>query len=910
MSCSWWKGGTWGLAAILAACGSPPERAATAPPSTGAPLILDEAPTAETPEDDAPLARLEMWWSDAGTAVARCLHDGEVALTLLTASGEQQPLPIDYPQAGWAPHAIGAPAWQPGAEIVALPHDRGVVLWDATTRRTRATLAVVGGTSAPEVSYSPDGKRLATFLPLDERESAEHAAVALWDPSGALVRQVRPDGRALLPTRQISLGDDVVATSAGVILSMVAPPIVGDRVVVTSTTSNAVKVLDGHTVAVSAAGLWAVSSGLDGGDGLAPASTTIYGAFGRDALATVAGRHPAWTVDGKALKTEGEDAVVLSAADGRTLLRVPTTPRGFSSHAEPSPRGTMLAVAEEEVAVWDVASKRRTRIIAGTSIAGWLRNDALATFGRDGHVIHVASTQTDERVDVSASLQGGVCRLRLATAEGEGPAGAALTRILGASPPPASAVEPGPRAVPDPAARLTHGEARPSIEGALSWSPDQATFVATSPGRPRTLVDLRTGAATTLPEAPQNATYDAQQLWWNDASTHVAFRASGAVEVWERASARRVGRVVIADGAHAEVSWAPSAGRLAIAWFSDAARVTVFDVAAGRAVTFAPSPPELPAVLSWRPDGRQLLTRPGQSLMQLEQPTELQVWDARSGRPVSSFTPTSADHVQATSWAAWHPSGAVLYTGAGEGTYFNLSYFTGSQVSRWDAATGRRSGSLPGHTALVEPTEKRLVVLDGHSWRSHEAPRATVYDVKTLEPLASLSGVPLAFDPKGRWVITATYPYSSSNMPSSSPVIYQMWDLPGETTPKSTALRGRLALGTFDDQEPVDYAGDGRFVVWSHNGFHDDVLRFVVWDLATSSRVAAGRFDDHAAITGRQWLRGGRILQLRYDDGRHRFIAVDDGTSLDVTAEPDGSLHIHDATGAASWSALAKLLER
>src|SRR5690606_34699591 len=101
MSSSWWKGGTWGLAAILAACGSPPERAATAPPSTGAPLVLDEAPTAETPEDDAPLARLEMWWSDAGTAVARCLHDGEVALTLLTASGEKQPLPIDYPQAGW-----------------------------------------------------------------------------------------------------------------------------------------------------------------------------------------------------------------------------------------------------------------------------------------------------------------------------------------------------------------------------------------------------------------------------------------------------------------------------------------------------------------------------------------------------------------------------------------------------------------------------------------------------------------------------------------------------------------------------------------------------------------------------------------------------------------------------------------
>ena len=40
------------------------------------------------------------------------------------------------------------------------------------------------------------------------------------------------------------------------------------------------------------------------------------------------------------------------------------------------------------------------------------------------------------------------------------------------------------------------------------------------------------------------------------------------------------------------------------------------------------------------------------------------------------------------------------------------------------------------------------------------------------------------------------------------------------------------------------------------------------------------------------------MLQLRYDDGRHRIVAVDDGTWVDVIAAPDGSLQIHDAAGA------------
>jgi WD40 repeat protein len=890
----------------------------TLPPVSPAPNPTAPNPTAEP----APArAELQLAWSPSG-AVARCAQHGKVRLTYLAADGEQQPVPVDYPDAGLDPVAIGQPRWQPNGERVAIPHDRGVMLWDARARKTVATVAVRGGSDAPAVTWNAGGTHFATFVAVSLREIHDaRTPIQIWAADGARQHVLTPRNGDVSATMAVSLHPNGSAISSGAGAPFTwGQPIVGDQVAISSlsrggaTTRHA----PGHTALYDPTGRRiAVAAGSDQLDGQ-PATTTLYDASSLRAQASVPGRFAQWSRDGERIVTQTTNEIVLSSTDGQVVLRVPTAERlGFSRQSDLSPDGKQLAVETPGgTVVWDVHTKNKVANLVDLTLPLFVGAEVVAARDASQNTV-LASVTSERRITITARLDNDVCHVALGT-EDDGDPQASWRAMFGQGDVPHAgpSTAPASRGSSSTTPTAPSGSVlqhMPKAEGAtplmLAWAPDDRTFVARCHDGTRALVDLkRLGSIATLPHSAEHRA----MVSWNEASTHFVVRSAGHAELWKRSTATRQFQQPIDDDTPAHVAWSPPASqRVAVSWFAGAkvgARVAILDLATGRSVTtLKPPPSDYEALVSWRPDGRQLATRPNASLMQMEFPSRIDVWDAQSGQSLSSFTPKSPGRVQATYWLLWHPTDPVIYTGSGDGILFMLSYFTGDRVQLWDANSGRTLGALPGRSADIDPSRRLLAVTDGHHWRAPRAPTTTLYDLRTQKPVTKVTGSVASFDHKGRWIITTVAPSSSSNMPSAGRVVYRLWSLPGGDPV------GRLALGSFDGERPVDHIGGDRFVEWTRPWFlpSKEPLSFRVWDLTHSVRRSEHVFDRPATVTSRRWFDHGRVLALGYEDGRHRFIAIDTGRFVDLTANPHDQrcgVDASDASGKVTLAALGQLL--
>ncbi len=895
----------WLLVVGAPACGGAerPEPAAAATATATASAARAVSPPAVKHEKPA-AAFVSLAWSDTGLAVVTCGDEEAAHRTLVTPNGAQFSIAIDYPQAGFSPYRRGIPQWQPGTDVVALPDDRGVVLWDAKQRQMVRRLAFDGGTDAPLVTWSPSGQFLATSERLTVREMGEVSRPLLvWNVGAGTSQSVRQHAGDVVSW---NANDKVVATGKGTILSLYAPTVIGDEVIV-STIGMGRRSLPGHTPSFDPTGRHlAVAAGLDRPEDGKRAVTTIYEARSLAKRAQVPGLRPQWNADGTVLMTQAEKAIIITSADGKEKARFPAA-GGAWPIATLSPDGKRVALRGlKELTIWDVATNRTTKYpTQDDGVPSWITRDVVFTQGnyegatlvslKDGATSHVTATSTD-----------GGCQLHVRSSDDtEGPA--AWARVFGREAAPSSAValEPAPATE---TMTLHHGKSPPGINAMeVTWSADDGAFVAhCREPKTRTLVDVVGLRKHALPAAADLG----RPATWNPTSTHIALHTAAGTVVVERASGKTTASLPTPGATDALVVWGPPSNpSLAVSWVADpehhGARVVVLDPKTGKVQTTVKVPPsKRNARVRWKPDGTRLLTLPNVEGYANDPSSTLRVWDSKSGRQLSSFTPKAKKNsLQAPRYAGWHPTDDVIYTSTGSGGMFNMWSHTAEEVHLWSAA-GRPLGSLPGYSWSIDGGTLALVA--GHDYRSEAAPSTTFYDLSTRKALGTVVGTLRGLDADGKRAVTTVSPYSNHNARSGEPVVFWLWRLPD-----GTPLR-RLVLGRDSEQDSVRHVTGQRYAAWRPPYAIASGKRpagFTVWDLATSRRVVTREFDMVVEFFGQTWLSEGRVLQLSYMDGRQRFIDVEDGRWVDVMADGTScDVTLRNEEGPTDLAALKELL--
>ncbi|MEM1031280.1 MAG: hypothetical protein AAGN82_13095 [Myxococcota bacterium] len=889
---------------VLGCGGADRPKPAPAPATTASAPPPSPAPTASE-EPKQPAAHLSLAWSDAGLVVATCGDEEMARHTLVMPDGAQFPITTDYPQAGFRPYRRGTPRWQPGADVVALPDDRGVVLWDAKRRQTVRRLPLDGGTDAPSVTWSPHGGSLATNTPLTVREMG-HVPQALmtWNVTAGTSRTVaRTQGHML----SWNPNGKAIASGQGIILSFSAPPVTGDEVVV-SHLSGGRQTLPGHTPVFDPTGRHlAVGAGLNGLEDGKGAITTIYDANTLSQRAEVPGHRPQWSDDGKVLMTQVEEALVIASSDGKEKARVPVG-GGNWPVATLSPDGSRIALrGNGALTIWEVATMKATsHPTRNDGGPVWITGDVVAAYGGYTEGTTVISLKRGATAHVTATMADGTCRVRFAsTDDTKGPA--AWARVFGRKP---SASTAAPAATPAPTrgVTLTHGKTPAgTAEMEVAWSADDGAFVARCQEQgSRTLVDVTAERTHPLPPATNTRPPPA----WNRDSTHLALHTPTGMVVVERASGKTTASVPTPGATEAEAFWGPPSNpMLAVSWIAnrdrDGARVALLDPKTGKVQTTIKVPPsKRSAGVRWKPDGTRLLTFPAVHGYFDDASSTLHVWDAKSGRRLSAFSPKpSKDGIQAPRLAGWHPTDDVVYTSTGSGGMFNMWSHTADEVRLWNGA-GRSLGSLEGNTWRIEGGV--LATVAGNDYRSATPPSTTFYELSTRKRLATVVGTLSALDENGKWAVTTVSPYSNHNARSAEPVVHWLWRLP------DGARLHRLVFGRDNEPNAVHRIADLKYAAWRTPYTIAGGTRpagFTVWDLTTARRVLERRFDAVVEFFGQTWLADGRVLQLSYLDGRQRFIDVSDGRWVDVVAKGEScGITVIDEKGATTLAALKKLL--
>jgi WD40 repeat protein/tRNA A-37 threonylcarbamoyl transferase component Bud32 len=229
--------------------------------------------------------------------------------------------------------------------------------------------------------------------------------------------------------------------------------------------------------------------------------------------------------------------------------------------------------------------------------------------------------------------------------------------------------------------------------------------------------------------------------------------------VWDAAKGRPFGPALPSLGAVLSVAISRD-GRF-VAAGSEEGAVRLWRLAPGHLRHTLSHPPRINS-LAFSPDGRHLLA--GNAGNSDAKGSEVARWDVATGRRVE---PTLR-HAKGQGWVggiAVSPDGAVVYTADGQGQV----------VHRWEAATGKELGVAGPHgdeiwSLALSPDGRRLLTGSAGYKKAPEGCSARLWDATTGTPIgapmAHGSGIlGLAISPDGRTVLTA-----------SSDLTTRLWD--------------------------------------------------------------------------------------------------------------------------------------
>ncbi|MGA4844183.1 helix-turn-helix domain-containing protein [Streptomyces sp. G45] len=481
--------------------------------------------------------------------------------------------------------AVNAVAFAPdGRTLATAGNDRGVKLWDARSHRLLATLT--GHTNMVEaVAFSPDGRTLAS--------TGSDRTVRLWSVRGHRERAVltghteavlrlafSPDGRTLA-----SAGSDHSTRLWDV----------------ASRTSRAV--LSGRTGAIGS-----VAFSPDGRT-LATSSTdhgvALWDTRSRRLRATLSGhtktvQEVAFSPDGRTLASTGLDGTVrLWRPSARTPLTATLRVGGPGYALSFSPDGRTLATTGKGSAVqlWNVASHRPLAALTGrsgvvTTRVPYATSGAALTVDHPGHTARWAPTP------------------------------------------------PSAHAVPSSAGRHVTASAA---------SDDGRAVALAGADRTVRVFDAATGRRTaTL----RGASSGVRQLVLSADGRHLAAHSGdGTIRLWQVAT----GRVTVVRGDRATLNLALAADGRTLAAVATDGTTRVWRVRPGRAARPLPGPRNATMALDFSPDGRTLAFGSADN--------SLRLWDVGAHRATATLT----GHTGYVIGASYNPDGSLLATTGSDG---------------------------------------------------------------------------------------------------------------------------------------------------------------------------------------------------------------------------------------------------
>lgn len=627
-------------------------------------------------------------------------------------------------------------------------------LFQALARTHAWEQAVLGGASATEARWSPDGRYVLTL-----RSAQWHAppledllVARVWDANGKRVAVLRGPDPALIHDAAWSPDGTRIATAHE-----------GDRVRLWNVHGRLLASLsirtamEGTTVSWSPDGAHLLVTSRDNRAGI----WTLDGKLLRNFAVSPTHQVAAWSPDGMhVLVTDGWDVKIWglngaapdSFAAGAELTTAAWTPDG---------RWVLAASADGHVEFWDVARKRKDPALAFT-VTDQIRRFGWSPGGGRLLTVGLGSTDLrDARGKVLANLAGefidGVWSRdgrRILTIGSSG--GAAVWDSLGHQ---VAMIDrhfdrgswsPDGRhlaAIGGDTARIWVLEdcgpavLRGNLRGA--WSPDGSRVATVSSDGTASVWDLAGNRLASIADLPE----DEEDVRWTPDGRRIVFSSfDGRGQVWEKAVPRAAGLrhggfrpvpshdgrllldqgpggylavrdvaghvvgVLAADTALASAAWSPDNTRLLTV--SRTGRMTMWE---GRTNRFERDSVTL---ADWSPDGRQFVTVVNRTTATIH---------ALDGRAVATLqrTPNAIDHL------VWSPDGRHLFTY--EGVNYTGSLWTreGRQLATvqgafmyaaWDPASTRVLTHTMGDEATVwDLGGHAAAVLRGHNSRIAQA---------------------------------------------------------------------------------------------------------------------------------------------------------------------------------------------
>ncbi len=213
------------------------------------------------------------------------------------------------------------------------------------------------------------------------------------------------------------------------------------------------------------------------------------------------------------------------------------------------------------------------------------------------------------------------------------------------------------------------------------------------------------------------------------------------------------------------LAWSPDGTRLATAsGGSQGAHFQVWDATSGKPLTSYGDQLAFPCCLAWSPDGRRILS--GGELATGADSNKLRIWDAATGQLLTEFVSNRGDvHIDAQA-AAWSPDGKKIAVVVLLFYQPPATAFPPEEAQIWDAATGKLLSTYQVASAALNqpfsaiawsPDSAKIALSDGTS-------AIQIWDVPTGKLLLTYQGhntpvQALAWSPNGKFIASASgYP--------------------------------------------------------------------------------------------------------------------------------------------------------